>query len=72
MGQYSSLLKLGAQVWGGSELLKASRQRRPRAEPAPSLPDKDALDLEARRRRARLAVRGGRVSTILDDEQTLG
>lgn len=48
------------------------RRDKPRKPVGPSLPDESQLELEAKRKRSRLALRGGRASTILDDDETLG
>jgi hypothetical protein len=41
------------------------------ARPPLVMPDEDELQRQARRRHASLAARGGRRSTILDDDETL-
>lgn len=71
MAQFGAVAKLGTAIFSGFHALRQSRKRAPAARPVPPLPDENALSLEARRKRARIALRGGRVSTILDEE-TLG
>lgn len=50
---------------GGSK----SKQKK---EPELPMPDEEELRRKSRKRMAEQAQRGGRVSTILDDEETLG
>lgn len=52
-----------AKMWG------VKPERRHSLQAAPSLPDDSTVELEAKRKRARAALRSGRVSTILDDDE---